>query len=412
MNGHHSVSAWWVALGLALGVTVSNGFARFAYGLILPAMRADLGWTYAEAGWINTANALGYIGGALLTLTLIRRIGPVRLYVIGMICTSVSLLLSGITDDFVFLTVWRITSGIAGAPVFISGGILAATLFSDPKKTALAIALYFGGGGVGMVLTGATIPTIFALHGAPVWPIVWVGLGGASVLFSFLAIWATSFLHLPDKVAQTQPAQTIPIRTLIKLTLYALIGYGLFATGYIVYVTFLVAWMVDISAGPELVSVTWVAIGLAIIVSPFAWKTILARFSNGVPLAMAIGVTAAGTLLPLLFSGPVSIILSGTLFGIGVFIAPAAITAFSRYNLPSEIQGTAVALFTTTFAIGQTIGPIAAGAVADTFNSIEKGLLAAGIVLGIGAITALGQRSGAKHLQSSQSRVVSEPPFQ
>lgn len=37
---------WWIVLGLALGVTVSNSFARFAYGLILPAMQSDLGWTY------------------------------------------------------------------------------------------------------------------------------------------------------------------------------------------------------------------------------------------------------------------------------------------------------------------------------------------------------------------------------
>ena len=50
---------WLVLLGLALGVCVTNGFARFAYGLILPAMKSSQGWSYAEAGWLNTANALG-----------------------------------------------------------------------------------------------------------------------------------------------------------------------------------------------------------------------------------------------------------------------------------------------------------------------------------------------------------------
>ena len=38
----------------------TNGLARFAYGLLLPAMRADLDWNYTQAGWINTANAIGY----------------------------------------------------------------------------------------------------------------------------------------------------------------------------------------------------------------------------------------------------------------------------------------------------------------------------------------------------------------
>ena len=62
---------WLVLAGLALGVTVTNGFARFAYGLILPAMQSDLGWNYAQAGWLNTANALGYIAGAVVTMLMI-----------------------------------------------------------------------------------------------------------------------------------------------------------------------------------------------------------------------------------------------------------------------------------------------------------------------------------------------------
>ena len=105
---------WWIVLGLALGVCVSNGFARFAYGLILPAMREDRGWTYAEAGWINTANALGYLAGALLTLALVRRFPTGRLFALGMIGTSASLVLSGLTEDFALLTLWRVTAGLAG----------------------------------------------------------------------------------------------------------------------------------------------------------------------------------------------------------------------------------------------------------------------------------------------------------
>ena len=69
-------SAWLITAGFSLGPAVSNGFARFAYGLVLPAMRQDLNWTYTEAGWINTANALGYLLGAALTLALVATTGP------------------------------------------------------------------------------------------------------------------------------------------------------------------------------------------------------------------------------------------------------------------------------------------------------------------------------------------------
>src|ERR1700744_3019639 len=55
-----------VVAGLAMGPAVGLGLGRFAYALLLPAMRADLGWSYAQAGTINTANAAGYLIGALL----------------------------------------------------------------------------------------------------------------------------------------------------------------------------------------------------------------------------------------------------------------------------------------------------------------------------------------------------------
>lgn len=151
--------------------------------------------------------------------------------------------------------------------------------------------------------------------------------------------------------------------------------------------------MNTINAGPLLVSRTWVAVGVAIIASPFVWRNILARFSNGVPLALATGVTAAGTLLPLVLPGALALIGSGLLFGIAVFIAPASVTAFCRRNLPPDQQGRGIALFTTIFAGGQTIGPVAAGALADVLGSIESGLIAAGIVLAAGAIAAWGQKS-------------------
>ncbi|WP_407496673.1 YbfB/YjiJ family MFS transporter [Pseudooceanicola sp. MF1-13] len=384
---------WLIALGLALGVAVSNGFARFAYGLILPAMRDDLSWSYAEAGWINTANALGYLGGALLTLALIKRFPPTRLFVFGMVGTSASLLFSGLTEDFALLTMWRITAGVAGAPVFIAGGVLAGQLFPDPKRAALAIALYFGGGGLGMLLTGATLPALFAVGGAGSWPMSWIALGLVSGAFTLLSARAVKQIGRAGQVAQAQKPATraagLPIRDMGP----ALVGYGFFAMGYIVYVTFVAAWMRDIAAGPGLISAVWSVIGLGIVVSPFIWRGILARFSNGVPLALAAGVTALGTVLPLVVTGPVALIISATLFGVAVFIGPAAITAFAKRNLPVTVQGSAIALFTTVFAVGQAIGPVAAGFIGDATGSIDGGLLAAGGVLALGAAVAVWQKT-------------------
>ncbi|HSG54193.1 MAG TPA: YbfB/YjiJ family MFS transporter, partial [Paracoccaceae bacterium] len=159
---------WLVLTGLALGVTVTNGFARFAYGLILPAMKSEMGWTYAQAGWLNTANALGYIAGALLTMALIRHIPPTRLFAIGLVTTTLALLATGLHAALWWQTVWRITAGVVGAMSFSTAGALAAGLFQgDPRRNALAIAILFGsGGGLGIVLAGAALPLMLDAWGA------------------------------------------------------------------------------------------------------------------------------------------------------------------------------------------------------------------------------------------------------
>src|SRR5881394_2857638 len=89
-----------VAAALALGPAVSNGIGRFAYALVLPAMRSDLHWTYTEAGWVNTANALGYLAGSLATLRLLRRLRPHGLFSVAMVVTSAAVFASGVSRNY------------------------------------------------------------------------------------------------------------------------------------------------------------------------------------------------------------------------------------------------------------------------------------------------------------------------
>lgn len=66
---------YFSAVALAVTPLVVIGFARFAFGLVLPEMRSDLGWSYTTAGLVTTVNALGYLGGALGAESVARRIG-------------------------------------------------------------------------------------------------------------------------------------------------------------------------------------------------------------------------------------------------------------------------------------------------------------------------------------------------
>lgn len=378
-----SKSLWWIAVGLSLGPAVSNGLARFAYGLLLPAMREDLDWGYTQAGWINTTNAVGYLAGALLALALIRRIGAVRLFVWGMALTTLALMLSAFSRELWSLSVWRVLAGIGGAPVFIAGGAIAAGLFTDDaRRNALAIAVYFGGGGLGMLATGAVLPHAVDWFGAAGWPLAWVLLG----LLSFLAFIPSWLAAEAAPVPPSPPGGAARRRMPVGPMSLALAAYFMFGLGYVIYITFLVAWMRAEGAGPGLIAVTWSVMGIAVMASPFLWRRVLAGATGGRAIALTNLATGLGALLPLLIDADWAVVASAALFGGSFFMVPTAVTTFGRRNLDQSLWGASIALFTVVFSVGQIVGPVGAGALADHVGSTGTGLVAGGLILVLGAL--------------------------
>ena len=380
---------WLVLAGLALGVTVTHGFARLAYGLLLPAMKSEMGWSYAQAGWLNTANALGYLAGAVLTMLLIRRFSPARLFAFGMVTTTLALLATGLDAALGWQTFWRIAAGLLGALSFSTAGTLAAGLFpGDARRNALAIAILFGtGGGLGVVLTGGTLPLMLDAWGPVSWPVGWMVIGAVSLCGLPLSLWAASLLHVPVQAGQNKPAP-LPVRRMLP----EMAGYACFGLGYFVYLTFLSAWMTEQRASAGFIALVWVVLGITLCLSPFVWRRVLARHASGLPLALILTCIAIGSALPVVLpNGPV-LLVSAVVFGLSVFMAPGAVTNFARQNLPQQAWGRAISLFTLVFAVAQTAGPYGAGLVGDLSGNIGISLLAAAGLLLVGAAVALLQR--------------------
>ncbi len=388
MTPRHPPNPWLVLTGLALGVLVTNGFGRFAYGLILPAMRDDLGWTYAQAGWLNTANALGYLLGAVATLVLLRWVEAGRLFAWGLAGTALSLVATGLVPDLWWQSLWRFLTGVAGALSFSTAGALAARLFANnPRHNALGIAILFGsGGGMAIVLSGATLPALIEIRGDAAWPWAWILVGGLSLACLPLGLWAARVAE-PAATPEGAAAKLPVARMLPELA-----GYAAFGLGYIVYLTFLSAWMAERAVGVFQIALVWVLLGACITLSPFLWRGIFARHDGGMPLALVLCGIAIGSALPVLWPGPAGLIVSAIVFGGSVFMAPGAVTNFARRNLPPAAWARAISLFTIVFASSQTVGPWAAGLVGDITGSIGVSLLAAALVLGAGALIAVFQR--------------------
>lgn len=105
--------------------------ARFSYALLLPPMRADLGWSYTTAGAMNTVNAAGYLVGALLAPRWLARHDARALMLAGMLAAAALLAAHGLATHDAALYALRGMTGVASAATFIGGGLLAAQLASD-----------------------------------------------------------------------------------------------------------------------------------------------------------------------------------------------------------------------------------------------------------------------------------------
>ncbi|MFP3631739.1 YbfB/YjiJ family MFS transporter, partial [Burkholderia sp. SIMBA_045] len=106
---------WRLAVRLSLGSAIALGLARFSYALLLPPMKADLGWSFAEAGALNTANAAGYLLGALVFPLLSRRWRAGTLLTAGCVLTVSLMAACGLVSGTDALLAARVATGIGSA---------------------------------------------------------------------------------------------------------------------------------------------------------------------------------------------------------------------------------------------------------------------------------------------------------
>lgn len=380
----------FLAVLLSFGPVVANSLARFAYALVVPAMRDDLALTWSQAGWLNTISAIGYLGGAILARLLVVRVGNRRLFQAGMALTALAILATGLSRDLDVIAAMRLLAGVTSAAVFVCGGALAANL--APQRPAAAMTLlsvFFSGPGVGMIASGAVIPSLIEIRGNAAWPLVWIGMGVVAVAMSVAAGWAASRIEEPGAAPGSVAWDA-------RRFLPEILGYLMFAVGYIGYMTFVVAWMRDNGAGVASVTTAWCVLGLATMVAPAGWRGPLDRWRDGRPMAAGLALLAAGAAIPLVSAQFGWILASAALFGSGMVAVPAAVTALVRHGLPKPAWGSAMAGFTIVFAAGQVFGPIATGWLADVFGSLRPGLAASVALLLAGSLICLFQRDVAR----------------
>jgi predicted MFS family arabinose efflux permease len=378
-----------IALGLAVGPAVALGLARFAYALLLPPMREALHWSYTTAGAMNTANALGYLLGAMTAAPLARWYGARGIFIGGIAIIAVALLASAATGNIIVLLILRVLAGIAGAACFVVGAALTARLSQDraPGHAALLLGIYFAGGGLGITISGLTISPVLALTNLNSgWRWGWILLAAVTLLALLAAIPAA---RATPELASAPTKAAWPARRLTFL----FTAYGLFGTGYIAYMTFIVAFLKTHGAPDAEVTAFWSVLGIAAIGGGFVWGPFLSRQQGGRGPAALMAVVTAGAALPLLSTSTQAAFGSAVIFGVSFLAVITAVTTVARVSLHPYQWTAAIAALTTAFAIGQCLGPVFAGVLSDRSDGVRSGLLLSVAILATGALVALLQPS-------------------
>jgi len=377
----------WITLGLALGPAVAMGLGRFAYSILLPAMRTDLGWSYAQAGWMNTANAGGYLTGALMAPLLVGRFGAARAFRDGLVVLVPVLAAPVWFHGDAALLLWRALAGMAGGVVYVTGGLLAIGLAGGGTAGVRVVGLFYSGSGIGLVVAGAALPPLLAVRGDGGWLAGWLVVGLLALPCAALA--AVAALRAERPMA----TRALPLRlgpALVRSP-WMIAGYMLFGMGSIGYMTFIYA---AITVGGDWTRgmTFWVLLGSASVAAPWVWSGLLGRMRSGRAFTLVLSVAGAGTVLPWMSDGLLAIILSALCFGGSFFMSVSVTSLHIKRAYSPETGVAAVSAFTLAFGIGQLLGPPLNGTLADHGVPLAASLLVSTALIVLGALIGGAQR--------------------
>ena len=358
------------ALALAIGI------GRFTYTPILPFMLEELNITKTEGGLIASWNFFGYLCGSLLSISSIFKQRVKLVFFISIVLSISTTFLMSIDDEVLFFIIIRFISGLSSAFVLIFGTALILPRIQAFGKKSLSTS-HFMGVGFGIVISSILVTFLGELgfH----WDDLWIGVAVLSVILA-----VPIFICTPNENLQHSDYQNSNYKNNLSFSLIS-ISYGLYGFGYVILGTFISAMARETSGLEATEMYVWLLVGLAGIPMVIFWPWFGKKIGNDLALFFACAIMGLGVLMPVLLENKVGITSASILLG-STFIpitALALLEGQSRYNGSIRVS---TAILTSSFSVGQMIGPYFGGVIIDLFNSYSIALTISSISLFIASI--------------------------
>lgn len=378
-----------------LTVLGAVGLARFAFGMIIPAMAGDLGLDYRQQGFLGASYFLGYLAVVGVLPWLAPKIGVKRLCVGGLGLVAASLLAISLGRDYAFVSLSYLVTGIGSGAAFI-GAMSLPSLWFQPSHRARAAGVATAGAGIGILVSGLIVPRMPGAFGLLPWQMVWLVFAVLALLFGLLAaaflrerpseLGLAPYGRAGDGNAGTAAARRQPGHNWAIL-LHLGVIYFLFAVTALTYTTFIVTTMVDeLSVTKQAAGLLWAVVGALSIFSGALFGSIADRF--GIRAGMASALIAQGTAYGLIAAGTgiYGLYVSIFLFGLSAWSMPSIVAAAAGDYLGSEKAAAGFAVLTLMFAVGQALGPAGAGILAGWTGGFAASY---GVAAGLTALAVL-----------------------
>lgn len=367
------------------------GIGRFVYTPILPIMVESLGWSKSQAGFVASANFLGYLVGAMAAA---RPVPPRRQrgWLIAALAASF-LTTAGMagSSDIAALAIIRFLGGAASAFVIVFASTLVLQRLSESHRPLLS-AIHFAGVGAGITISALLVSALLAA-GAD-WRELWLGSGIVALAATFMVsalVPEAEIRSAVSPISAKSPHRQSPARLIA--------AYGLFGFGYVITATFLVAIVRGAPETRALEAWIWVLVGLAAVPSVALWSWAGARIGLLPAFALACLIEAAGVAASVEWVTAAGVCFSALLLG-GTFMGITALGLMAAQQLSGNSSQRSIGFMTASFATGQMIGPFVAGFLFDVLGSLRAPSLAAAAALIAAAVLAVaaGQAKASKSM--------------
>lgn len=369
-----------IALGM-LCILVTVVFARLAYGLILPSMRADLGLSYAQAANLGTVTAIGYLAVLLYAGVFAGRYGGRKAILLGLAFACAGFTGLSISTVYGWLMLFMVMLGFGTAFTFTPLISLLGGWY--PEQRGAVIGFANSGVGIGMLISGAIVPALTESDPIDGWRQVWMVFAFSA---AFVGLLIALFLRNPPTSQNTGSLKQglLSVYRSPHVLIMGLI-YGLVGLTYIVQTLFMYSFALA-SEVPAITAGQLVALmGLISVFSGPAWGVAADRIGHANALVICMVMAMFGNLLPVLWPETAVFALHYVLIGLSISGLFTSILAASTSTVQPHLAAMAVSFVTVFFALGQLIGPAVAGVLIDWQQDfrLSFGLCSALLLIGV-----------------------------